>query len=69
MAKKLLEIVRDKIRLRHYNYQTEKTYIGWIKCYILFHDKKHPKDMGKIEIEEFLTDLEVNRNVALSVQN
>jgi hypothetical protein len=69
MAKKLLEIVRDKIRLRHYNYQTEKTYIGWIKRYILFHDKKHPKDMGKIEIEEFLTDLEVNRNVAPSTQN
>jgi integron integrase len=69
MTKKLLEIVRDKIRLRHYSYQTEKTYIGWIKRYILFHDKKHPKDMGKIEIEEFLTDLEVNRNVAPSTQN
>jgi hypothetical protein len=45
MVKKLLEIVLNKIRLRYYNYQTEKTYIGWIKRYILFHDKKHPKDM------------------------
>jgi integron integrase len=69
MAKKLLEIVRDKIRLRHYSYQTEKTYIGWIKRYILFHDTKHPQDMGKVEIEAFLTDLAVNRNVAPSTQN
>ena len=69
MAKKLLEIVRDKIRVRHYSYQTEKTYIGWIKRYILFHNKKHPQNMGKVEIEKFLTDLAVNRNVAPSTQN
>jgi len=40
--KKLLDIVREKIRLRHYSLKTEKAYIGWIKRYILFHDKKHP---------------------------
>ena len=69
MTKKLLEIVRDKIRLKHYSYQTEKTYLSWIKRYILFHNEKHPKQMGKIEIEEFLTYLAVNRNVSPSTQN
>ena len=69
MTKKLLEIVRDKIRLKHYSYQTEKTYLSWIKRYILFHNKKHPEKMGKIEIEEFLTYLAVNRNVSPSTQN
>lgn len=69
MAKKLLEVVRNKIRLKHYSYQTEKTYIGWIKRYILFHNKKHPEEMGKVEIEAFLTDLAVNRNVSPSTQN
>lgn len=43
------------IRLKHYSYQTEKTYIYWIRRYILFHDKRHPKDMGSAEIEAFLT--------------
>ncbi|KAF3981599.1 MAG: hypothetical protein HFP78_06400 [Methylococcales symbiont of Hymedesmia sp. n. MRB-2018] len=69
MAKKLLEVARDKIRLKHYSYQTEKTYLGWMKRYVLFHGKKHPKDMGKLEIEEFLTDLAVNRSVSPSTQN
>lgn len=67
--KKLLEIVSDKIRLRHYSYQTEKSYVGWIKRYIFFHNKKHPKDMGKVEIEAFLTHLAVERKVAPSSQN
>lgn len=59
--KKLLEQVRDAIRLKHYSYQTEKTYVHWIKRYIFFHNKRHPKDMGGKEIEEFLTDLAVNK--------
>ncbi len=42
--KKLLEQVRDAVRLKHYSYQTEKTYVHWIKRYILFHNKRHPKD-------------------------
>ena len=49
--KRLLEIVRDKIRVKHYSISTEKTYVHWIKSYILFHNKKHPIDMGKDEIE------------------
>jgi integron integrase len=67
--KKLVEQVQDAIRLKHYSYQTEKTYIHWIKRYILFHNKQHPKDMGAKEIEAFLTDLAVNQKVAASTQN
>jgi Phage integrase, N-terminal SAM-like domain len=58
--KKLMEQVQDAIRLKHYSYKTEKSYVGWIRRYIFFHDKRHPKDMGTPEIESFLTDLAVN---------
>ncbi|MBD1835247.1 phage integrase N-terminal SAM-like domain-containing protein [Cyanobacteria bacterium FACHB-472] len=67
--KKLLKQVQDVIRLKHYSYQTEKTYIYWIRGYIFFHNKRHPKDMGSKEIEEFLTHLAVNESVAASMQN
>ena len=69
MGKKLLEILRDKIRVKHYSISTERTYLYWVKHYILYHNKKHPKDMGKIEIEQFLTYLAVTRNVSPSTQN
>ncbi len=48
--KKLLDQVRDKIRLKHYSLKTERSYIGWIKRYIVFHNKRHPLTMGKEEI-------------------
>ena len=67
--KKLLEQVRDVMRLRHYAYRTEATYIHWIKRYILFHHKQHPREMGRREIEAFLTDLAVNQQVAAATQN
>jgi integron integrase len=67
--RKLLDQVRDMIRLKHYSYRTEKSYIDWIRRYILFHDKRHPKDMGRHEIEAFLTHLAVNGRVAASTQN
>jgi len=67
--KKLLDLVREQIRIRHYSMQTEKSYIGWIKRYIFFHQKKHPIDMGKEEIEAFLTYLAVERNVSATTQN
>ncbi|GIV79148.1 MAG: integron integrase [Litorilinea sp.] len=67
--KKLLDQVRDKLRLKNYSYATEKTYVGWIRRYILFHQKRHPADMGKAEIEAFLTHLAVEGNVAPSTQN
>jgi len=67
--KKLLDVVSEKLRIKHYSYQTEKTYIGWIKRYIFFHNKKYPKEMGKDEIEAFLTSLAVTNKVSASTQN
>jgi len=69
LPKKLLDQVRDAIRLKHYSYRTEETYVQWIVRYILFHNKRHPKDMGVPEIEEFLTHLAVEGNVAAATQN
>lgn len=62
--KKLLDRVRDALRDQHYSIHTETTYVGWIKRYILFHDKRHPQEMGIPEIETFLTHLAVERRVA-----
>ncbi len=67
--KKLLDQVREAIRLKHYSYRTEETYVQWIRRYILFHDKRHPKDMGVPEIEAFLTHLAVTQEVAAATQN
>ena len=61
---KLLDQVRDKIRVKHYSLRTEQTYVGWIKRFILFQHKRHPKDMGAVEVEAFLTHLAVEGNVA-----
>ena len=69
VKKKLLDIVRDKVRFKHYSLSTEKTYIHWIKHYILHHNKKHPIEMAKPEIEAFLTHLAVERKVSPSTQN
>lgn len=69
MAKKLLDIMRDKIRFKHYSMSTERVYIYWAKKYILYHNKKHPKDMGKNEIEHFLTYLATKLNVSPTTQN
>ena len=68
-AKKLLDQVRDIIRMKHYSPKTEKTYVGWIKRYILYHDKKHPKEMGVREIEAYLSYLATERKVAAATQN
>ena len=67
--KKLLDQVRDMIRVKHYSYRTEETYVQWIRRFILFHNKQHPKDMGAPEIEAFLTHLAVQERVAASTQN
>lgn len=66
---KLLDRVRDAIRLRHYSLRTEQVYADWIKRFILFHGKRHPQEMGAAEVREFLTDLAVRRQVAASTQN
>jgi integrase len=66
---RLLDRVRDEMRLRHYSLRTEKTYIEWIKRYIIFQDKRHPSGMGEAEITTFLTWLATDRKVAASTQN
>lgn len=66
---KLLDQVRDKLRVKHYSIRTEQTYLDWIKRYIFFYDKRHPKDMGAAEVEQFLTHLAVAGKVAASTQN
>ena len=66
---KLLDQVRAVIRTRHYAYNTEETYVSWIKQYILFHGKRHPSELCEAEVSEFLTYLAVKRNVAASTQN
>ena len=66
---KLLDQVRRAVRVRHYSIRTERTYVDWIQRYILFHNKRHPKDMGGPEINAFLSHLATNRNVAASTQN
>ncbi len=66
---KLLDQVRDKIRLKHYSIRTEQAYTDWIKRYILFFGKRHPHDMDARKVEQFLTYLAVNGKVAASTQN
>jgi integron integrase len=67
--KKLLGRMREILRVKHYSLRTEQAYVSWAKRYILFHDKRHPQDMGSQEIAAFLTHLAVHRNVAASTQN
>lgn len=66
---KLLEEVRGVLRLKHYSLRTEETYVEWIKRFILFHGKRHPREMGEQEIVAFLTWLAAERQVAASTQN
>jgi integron integrase len=66
---RLLEQVREAIRVRHYSLRTEQTYVGWIKRFILFHGKRHPRDMGGQEVQQFLSHLAVAGHVAASTQS
>ena len=70
MAKSpFLESVRIEIRTRQYSYRTEKSYLYWVRQFILFNDKKHPEVMSNPEIERFLNHLAVNRGVSPGTQN
>jgi hypothetical protein len=66
---KLLDQVRHVIRKKHYSIRTEQAYTNWIKKFILFNGKRHPKDMGEREISQYISYLAVKRNVAASTQN
>jgi integron integrase len=66
---RLLDQVREAIRIRHYSIRTEQAYLQWIRRFILFHGKRHPREMGGPELTAFLSDLAVKHNVAASTQN
>jgi len=66
---KLLDRLRAEIRVRHYSLRTEQAYVDWVRRFILFHGKRHPKDLGAEEVRDFLSHLAVDRNVSASTQN
>ncbi len=66
---RLLDQMRERIRVKHYSIRTEETYLHWVKRYILFHKKRHPAEMGAPEVEAFLSHLAITANVSASTQN
>jgi integron integrase len=66
---RLLDQVRKAIRVRHYSYRTEKAYVDWVRRFVIFHGKRHPKDMGGVEVEKFLSHLAQDRRVSAATQN
>ena len=66
---KLLDALRTQLRVMHYAIRTEDAYVDWVKRFILFHGKRHPRDMGPKEVAKFLSHLAVARNVSASTQN
>ena len=66
---KLLDQVRQLMRLRHYSLRTEEAYVGWIRRYILFHGKRHPRELDEKHVSQFLTSLAIQDRVAAATQN
>jgi integron integrase len=65
----LLDRIRDKIRLKHYSIRTETAYVDWVRRFVNFHHRRHPRELGPELVEAFLSHLAVQRNVASSTQN
>jgi len=65
---KLLDQVRNVIRVKHFSLSTERAYVGWIRRFILFHHKKHPKEMAEAEIRQFISHLAVDAKISASRQ-
>ncbi|MEO8445276.1 MAG: integron integrase [Gammaproteobacteria bacterium] len=68
-GRSLLVVAREKMRTRHLAYRTEQQYLYWIRCYIAFHRRRHPRELGAPGVEQFLTHLAVHRKVGASTQN
>jgi integron integrase len=66
---RLLELVRRKLRERRYSHRTEKVYVAWVRRYVLFHDRRHPRDLGPEHVRDFLSTLAVRDGVSASTQN
>ncbi len=67
-APRLLDLVRGAVRVRHYSIRTEVAYVDWIRRFIIFHGKRHPSQLGAVEVTAFLTHLAVERNVSAATQ-
>src|SRR5262245_26387708 len=67
--RKLLAQLRHALRLRHYSPRTEEAYIRWVRRYVTFHDRRHPAELGRVEIVRFLSSLALDRKVGASTQN
>ena len=67
--KKLLDQMRDALRTIHYSYRTEQTYVEWARRFIIFHNKRHPNQMGEAEVQAYITHLATQQNLAASSQN
>jgi integron integrase len=65
---RLLDQLRDAIRVRHYSYRTEQQYVAWVRRFIVFHGKRHPRELGGTEVESFLSHLATERHVAAATQ-
>ena len=68
-GKKLLDQYSETLRNRHYSLRTEKTYLSWVRKYILHHDKRHPRELGVAEINDFITNIVNRKTVSASTQN
>ncbi|GBD90757.1 site-specific tyrosine recombinase XerD [bacterium BMS3Abin04] len=68
-GKKLLDLVRESLHLKHYSIRTEEAYVNWIKRYILFHNKTHPSKLSETHIRQYLSHLAIKQKVAASTQN
>src|SRR5688500_3356501 len=66
---RLLDQVREVLRVKHYSIHTEEAYVGWIKRFIFFHGKRHPREMAAAEVQTFLSDLAVRAEVYASTQH
>jgi len=69
VARGLFEVAREKIRTRHLAFRTEQAYLHWMRRYVKFHARRHPREMGRVEVEAFLSHLAVDAKVAASTQN
>lgn len=65
----VLEVMRQSLRTKHYSIRTEEVYLGWVRRFIAFHGRRHPRDMGHVEVAAFLSHLAVAGDVSASTQN
>ena len=66
---RLLDELREQLRLRHRSLATERAYVDWVRRFVRFHEMRHPRDLGREEIEAYLSHLASDRGVAASTQN